>query len=318
MTKYIAKRILLLIPVLLCVMILIFTLMYFVPGDLASIALGTGSTEAQREAYRIQNGLNDPYMVQLLRYLKNIILHFDFGKSYLQGTSVAEDLMACFPYTVIIALGTVVIGFGIGIPLGMAAAVHQDKLVDKVALFISLLGVSMPAFWLAIMLVILFSLKLKWLPPYGVGGIEYYILPCLANTAAGLAGNVRMTRSTMLEVIRADYVVTARAKGLSEKKVLVRHALPNAMIPIVTSIGMTFGAMLGGAVIIENVFTIPGIGSYMVKAINSRDYTAVQGSVIFLALVFGVLMLVVDLVYAFIDPRIKAQYMTGERKKANE
>lgn len=318
MSKYIIKRILLLIPVLLCVMVLIFTLMYFVPGDLASIALGTGSTEAQREAYRVQNGLNDPYMAQLLRYLKNVILHFDFGKSYLQGSDVTADLMERFPRTVIVALGTVLIGFGAGIPLGIIAAVHQDKLADKVALFISLVGVSMPAFWLAILLVILFSLKLGWLPPQGIGGIEYYILPCLANAAAGLAGNVRMTRSTMLEVIRADYVVTARAKGLSEKKVLIKHALPNAMIPIVTSIGMTFGAMLGGAVVIENVFSIPGIGAYMVKAINSRDYTAVQGSVIFLALVFGVLMLVVDLVYAFIDPRIKAQYATGERKKANE
>ncbi len=315
MGKYIINRILLMIPVLLGVTILIFTLMYFVPGDIASIVLGSSSTEVQREAYRELMGLNQPYIVQLFNYIKNIVLHFDFGTSYIQGISVTGALMERFPRTFLIAVGTVIIGFGIGIPLGIAAAVKQDKLVDKIALAISLLGVSMPQFWLAELLVILFSVKLGWLPSQGLGGIQYYILPCAANAAAGIAGNVRLTRSSMLEVIRADYVTTARSKGLSEMKVLLSHAFPNALIPIITGVGNCFGAMLGGTLIIENVFAIPGIGAYMVKAINSRDYTACEGSVIFVAFVFGIVMLLVDLLYAFIDPRIKAQYEGKKRRK---
>ncbi|MCC8049348.1 MAG: ABC transporter permease [Clostridiales bacterium] len=308
MIKYVVKRILLLIPVVLCVMILIFTIMYFVPGDMASIVLGNDATEVAKEAYREKMGLNDPYFVRLFNYVKDIVLHFDFGTSYVHGTSVTADLMERFPRTLIIAAGTVLIGFAIGIPLGILAAVKQNTIVDQIALLISLIGVSMPGFWLALMLVIVFSLNLGWLPPSGIGGFEYYILPCVANAVAGIAGNVRLTRSCMLENIRSDYVVTARSKGLSEFRVLVRHALPNAAIPIITSMGNCFGVMLGGTLIIENVFSIPGIGAYMVKAINNRDYPAVQGSVIFLAVAFGIVMLIVDLLYAFVDPRIKAQY----------
>jgi len=305
------------IPVILGVTILIFTLMFFIPGDLAGIVLGPTATEAQKQAYRLANGLNDPYIIQLGRYLSNVFFHLNFGTSYIQGTSVLSDLLERFPRTITIAAGTVVVGFGIGIPIGILAAVKQDKLFDRIALAVSLIGISMPAFWLAILLVLLFSVQLNWLPSQGIGGVQYYILPCLANAAAGIAGNIRLTRSCMLEVIRTDYVTTARAKGISETKVLIRHALPNVMINIVTAMGMLFGAMLGGTIIIENVYSIPGIGAYMVKSINSRDYTAVEGSVVFLAIVFGFVMLVVDLVYAWIDPRIKAQYSEFRRSKAN-
>lgn len=315
MGRYISKRILLMIPVLLGVTILIFTLMYFVPGDVAAIVLGSSSTDIQREAYRESMGLNEPYIIQLFQYIKNIVTKLDFGTSYIQGISVTTALLERFPRTLIIAIGTVIVGFGIGIPLGMAAAVYQDSLVDKFALTVSLVGVSMPQFWLAEILIMLFAVQLHWLPSQGMGGIEYQILPCIANAAAGIAGNVRLTRSSMLEVIRADYVTTARSKGVSEVNVLIRHAFPNALIPIVTGVGNCFGAMLGGTLIIENVFAIPGIGAYMVKAINARDYTACQGSVIFVAFVFGIVMLLVDLLYAFIDPRIKAQY---EGKKASK
>jgi peptide/nickel transport system permease protein len=166
----------------------------------------------------------------------------------------------------------------------------------------------MPDFWLALMLVILFALRLGWLPPLGIGGINYFILPILANTAAGLAGNVRLVRTSLLEVIRSDYISTARSKGLSERVVLFKHAFPNSLIPVVTSIGNTLGAMLGGSLVIETVFSIPGIGQYMVRAITARDYPVVQGSVIFLAFLLGFVMLFVDIVYAYIDPRIKAQY----------
>jgi peptide/nickel transport system permease protein len=291
--------------------------MYFVPGDMASIALGNDATEVQKEAYREKNGLNDSYIVRLTNYVKDIVTEFNFGKSYIDGTYVTTSLLERFPRTLIIAAGTVLLGFAVGIPLGILAAIRQNTWVDQVCLAISLIGVSMPGFWLALLLVLLFSLKLGWLPPSGIGGFEYYILPCVANAIAGIAGNVRLTRSCMLENIRSDYVVTAKAKGLSQFQVIISHALPNAAIPIITSMGNCFGVMLGGTLIIENVFSIPGIGAYMVTAINNRDYYAVQGSVIFLAVAFGIVMLIVDLLYAFVDPRIKAQYEGKRTGKAN-
>lgn len=318
MVRYILKRILLMIPVLLGVTVLIFTVMYFVPGDIATIVLGAEATAAQKEAYLEMMGLKDPYIVQLGRYVANVWLHFDFGTSYIQNTSVAADILQRFPRTLAVASGTVFTGFAVGIPLGIVAAVNRNKFIDRFALIISLIGISMPSFWLAILLVILFSLKLKWLPSQGIGGFKYYILPCISNAAAGLAGNVRLTRTSMLEVIRSDYVTTAQAKGVSQLKVIVKHALPNAMINIVTAMGTAFGAMIGGTLIIETVFSIPGIGSYMIKGINSRDYYAVEGSVIFVAFMFGIIMLLVDLLYAFIDPRVKAQYEGSSIKRGKK
>jgi ABC-type dipeptide/oligopeptide/nickel transport system permease component len=307
MVRYIIKRIIWLIPILLCIMVLIFTLMYFVPGDYATIVHGGESQETIQE-FRQSLGLDDPYPVQLWRYLQRVILHFDFGKSYVYNTSVTHDLLERFPRTLTIALGTVVIVCLVGVSLGIVAAVKQNSFIDSFALAISLIGISMPTFWLGLLMIILFSLILGWLPPSGIGGIKYYILPCLANASPGIAGMVRLTRTTMLEVIRSDYVVTARSKGISGIKVLLSHALPNALIPIITSAGMTLGVMLGGALIIEIVFSIPGIGSYLVQGINNRDYPAVEGATIFLAFVFGMVMLLVDLLYALVDPRIKAQF----------
>lgn len=180
-------------------------------------------------------------------------------------------------------------------------------------MIIALAGVSIPGFWLAMMLVLFFSVKLGWLPPYGVGGLQYFILPCIANAFAGIASQARQTRSSMLEVIRSDYIVTARAKGLSERDILYKHALPNALIPIITVVGNGMGMMLGGTVVIESVFSIPGIGMYTTSAINNRDYPIVMGGVLFLGAVFSLIMLLVDIIYAYVDPRIKAQY-EGQQK----
>ena len=202
----------------------------------------------------------------------------------------------------------------IGTPLGITAATHQNGLADRFCMIVALLGVSIPGFWLAMMMVILFAAKLNWLPAYGVGGIQYYILPCIANAFAGIASQARQTRSSMLEVIRADYVTTARAKGVAERNVIWHHALPNALIPIITICGGRFGGQLGGTVVIETVFGIAGIGNYLIDGINNRDYTAVQGSVLYIAFTFSVVMLLVDLIYAYVDPRIKAQY-EGQSKK---
>lgn len=315
MAKYIAKRLLWMIPVILGVTIVIFSIMHFVPGDPAIIILGTDATEAELMAKREQLGLNQPFMVQLLDYMKSVFLHFDFGNSYITNNSITKELLTRLPRTAIVGLFSMILMLIIGIPLGITAAVHQNGLGDRLCMIIALLGVSVPSFWLGLLLVIAFALKLGWLPASGIGGVEYYILPCIASAFGGIASLARQSRSSMLEVIRSDYVVTARAKGLSERKVIYGHALPNALIPIITVAGSHLAHIFGGSVVIENVFSVPGIGSYMVTAVNNRDYTVVTGSVIFLAVTFSLVMLLVDVVYAFVDPRIKAQYTSKKKKK---
>ena len=318
MIKYIAKRVLVMIPILIGVAILIFTLMFFVPGDPASIILGSSATQVEIDALRETMGLNKPFLTQLVSYLKDIFLHFDFGTSYVYGTSVVTDLLERFPRTLLIAALSIALSVVIGVPLGINAAVNANTFKDRISMIISLIGVSMPGFWLALMLVILFALNLGWLPASGIGGIQYYILPCLANALSGVAGMARQTRACMLEVIRSDYITTARAKGLDERKVLYGHALPNALIPIITVIGTRFGILMGGTLVIETIFSIPGIGSYMLKSINARDYAAVRGSIIFVAFAFSMVILLVDIIYAFVDPRIRAQYVGKKRKKADD
>lgn len=317
MIRYIGKRLLQMIPILLTVAILIFTLMYFVPGDPVQIMLGDTATPEQVAAARASFGLDQPYLIRLWNYLSGII-HLDFGTSYIQGSSVASELFSRFPRTLILSSLSILFTIVVGIPIGIQCAINANKLSDKIWMFLTMLGNSMPGFWLALLLVILFSVKLGLLPSNGTGGIEYYILPVIANSIGSLADIARQTRSSMLEVIRSDYVVTARAKGLKEKAVIWKHALPNALIPIITLCGSRFGFMLGGTVIIESVFSIPGIGMYMVNGINSRDYPVVQGSIIYIAFIFAFIMLITDLIYAYVDPRIKAQYVKAVKKREKE
>ena len=312
MGKYIGKRLLLMIPVVIGVAITIFTIMYFVPGDPAQIILGTSATEADLAAKRTELGLDQPYLVRLGTYLSDIFLHGNFGKSYINNTPITQELLGRLPRTLLLGVMSIAIALLVGVPLGISAAVHQGSWMDNICMFIALVGVSMPTFWVALMLVILFALKLGWLPAMGIGGIQYYILPCIANSFGGIATQARQARSSMLEVIRSDYITTARAKGVSEHKVIYGHALPNALIPIVTVAGSNLAHMFGGSLIIEQVFSIPGIGTYMITAVNSRDYPVVEGCVIFLAITFSIMMLLVDLAYAYIDPRIKAQYEGGK------
>ena len=220
-------------------------------------------------------------------------------------------------YTLVIALLCMALQVFVGTPLGIAAATHHNGVADRICMLLALVGVSIPAFWLALMLVLIFAVNLNWLPTSGVdNGLLSFIMPCIANSFAGIASQARHTRSSMLEVIRSDYIVTVKAKGLSPRTVLLRHALPNALIPIITIIGNGMGMMLGGTVIIENVFAIPGVGRYMTDAISSRDYPVVMGGVLVLGLIFSLIMLLVDIVYAFVDPRIKAQYEGRKKKKA--
>jgi ABC-type dipeptide/oligopeptide/nickel transport system permease component len=315
MGRYILKRLLWMIPVVLGVTILVFTLMYFIPGDPVKMMLGPDSTPEQVAAKKEALGLNDPYLVRLGKFIGGIVLHFDFGESWVYHTPVTTELLQRFPRTLTIALICIALQIFVGTPLGIIAAVRQDTWVDRSSMFTALFGISMPNFWIALMLVLLFSVRLRWLPPYGIGGIKYYILPCIALAFAGIATQARQTRSSMLEVIRSDYIVTARAKGMSETRVILRHALPNALLPVITVIGNGMGMLLGGAVVIEMIYSIPGVGMYLVGGINSRDYNVVQSSVIFLAIAFTMIMLLVDLVYALIDPRIRARFAGKKRRK---
>ncbi|MBI9050341.1 MAG: ABC transporter permease [Anaerolineaceae bacterium] len=317
MGRYILKRIFWLIPVVLGVTILIFTIMYFIPGDPVKMMLGPDSTAEQMDAKRQDLGLDDPYLVRLGKFVGGIVLHFDFGESWVYHTPVTTELMHRLPRTLTIAVICILMQIIIGIPLGIIAAVNHNGWGDRISMFIALFGISMPNFWIALMLVLFFSLKLGWLPPYGIGGLEYYILPCIANAFPCIATQARQTRSSMLEVIRSDYITTARAKGMSEMRILLKHALPNALLPVITVIGNGMGMMLAGTVVIESIFSIPGVGMYLVGGINTRDYNIVQSSVIFLALAFTLVMLLVDLAYAFIDPRIKGQFAGTKRRKQN-
>ena len=276
--------------------------------------LGADATDAEVLALRAELGLDDPFLVRFFTYVKQVFIDFDLGTSYVNNRSVSSEILSRFPKTFEVAILSVVFAVVIGIPLGIMAAVNQYTWKDNASMVVALLGVSMPHFWVGLMLSLLFALKLGWLPASGFGGIEYLIMPCLSIGLGGAGGIARQTRSSMLEVIRQDYIVTARAKGLKESTVIYVHALRNALIPIITQVGNMLGVQLGGAIVVESVFSIPGLGSYMVSGIKSRDYPAVQGSVLFVSIVFGLVMLLVDIMYAFADPRIKAQYQRKRRK----
>lgn len=320
MVKYIAKRLLWMIPIILGVTILVFTMMIFCPGDPAEIIMGTSATEADLAAKRIELGLNQPYLIRLAQYMSNVFLHFNLGSSWITNISIGSSVAERMPRTLVLAAVTLVIAFGLGIPLGITAATHQNKWQDHVSMILALIGVAIPNFWLALMLILLFSVQLGWLPAMGIGagvtGLQYYILPAVSNCAGALANCARQTRSSMLDVIRADYITTARSKGVPERSVIFKHALKNALIPIITMMGTSFGRLLGGAMIIETIFGIPGMGTYIIGAVSNRDYPIVQGGSIVLAIAFSIVMLLIDLLYAAVDPRIKAQYMSSKKHKA--
>ena len=314
MGRYILKRLLLMIVVVVGVAVIIFTIMYLVPGDPAKLRLGTDAPEEQLAEMRTKMGIDKPYFEQLGSFLTRLFLHGDLGTSWLSGREVGTELLSRFPRTATIAFFSMLFVIALGIPLGITAAVHQSSLIDTFCMVVSLLGVSMPGFWLGLMLVLLFSVRLGWLPASGLGTPLHYILPCLSCGLEGMASMARQTRSSMLEVIHSDYIVTARAKGVPEHKVIYKHALKNALIPIITVAGSSFGLALGGTIVIETVFSVPGVGMYVMNAVSNRDYPVVRGSIVLLALVFSIVMLLVDLIYAFADPRIKARYAKGGKK----
>ena len=307
MHKYIIKRILLLIPVLLGVSFLVFSIMSFTPGDPAQLILGESAPQAQVLALREEMGLNDPFLIQYGRFVLNAV-QGDFGRSYTSGREVFGEIFQRFPNTLILAIIGVIIAILIGIPVGIISATKQYSLMDSISMIGALLGVAMPNFWLGLMLILFFSVSLGWLPSGGFNGWKSLILPSITLGTGAAAIITRMTRSSMLEVIRQDYIRTARAKGVSEKKVINRHALKNALIPVITVVGLQIGYLLGGAVLTETVYSWPGVGRMMVDAIRSKDTPVVLAAVLFLATTFSIVNLFVDILYGFVDPRVKSQY----------
>ena len=269
--------------------------------------LGKDATEEQLERARDEMGLNDPFFMQYFRFVKNAIMG-DFGRSYTTGREVFGEIFARFPNTLILAVIGIIISVCIGIPIGIISATRQYSFLDSFSMVIALLGVSMPVFWLGLMLILTFSVKLGWLPSGGFDGLKSIILPAVTLGVGSAAIITRMTRSSMLEVIRQDYIRTARAKGVAEKVVINKHALKNALIPIITVVGLQFGHLLGGAVLTESVYSWPGVGRLMVDAIRQKDTPTVLAAVVFLAAAFSVVNLLVDILYAYVDPRIKSQY----------
>ncbi|MBQ1311786.1 MAG: ABC transporter permease [Blautia sp.] len=311
MLRFIGKRLLWMIPVLLGVSIFIFTILYFTPGDPVRTMLGPMASQEDVEHVREELGLNDPFLVQYLNFMKEIVLHGNLGKSFSTGESIISSISIRIPYTIRVALISMFVSVLIGIPLGMVAALHQNSWLDNLSMFLSMFFVSIPSFWIALELVIFFSLRLHILPAMGVETWKAYIMPCVSMGLGGMAGIARQTRSSMLEVLGQDYVVTARSKGLSNRDVIWKHVFKNAMIPIITTVGGSFASMLGGSLIAETVFAIPGMGVYLMTAISNRDYPVIRGSALILSVWFSLCILIVDIIYAFVDPRIKQQY-TGK------
>lgn len=307
MIGYIAKRILMMIPVLIGVSFLVFTLLHFAPGDPARIILGDDAPMEAIEQKREELGLNDPFITQYVRYVTDIVTKGDFGDSFKSNRPVVEVIFERYPTTLKMATVCLIMMVLMGLPIGIISAVKQYSWIDNIAVTIGLVAVSMPNFWQGMVLIIIFSTKLHLLPASGFYGWEYWILPAMTVGFSNAASLLRTTRSSMLECIRQDYVVTARAKGQKEIIVILHHVLRNALLPIFTVVGISFGIMLGGAIVSEQVFSIPGIGKLMIDSINSRDYPVVQGAVLLVAFSFSIINLIVDILYSFIDPRIKIQ-----------
>lgn len=306
MRQYTIRRILQLIPVAVSVIAIVFLMLHLIPGDPAEILAGDDATIDDINAIRQQLGLDKPLIVQFFVYLKNII-RGDLGRSFRTRRPVTREIMDRYPNTVILAACSVVLMVLFGVTAGIISSVRQYSWLDNISMLLALFGVSMPVFWLGLMLMLIFSVHLGIFPTTGIGTFKHLVLPAVTLGASSTAVVARLTRSSMLEVIRQDYIRTARAKGLHEFLVVMRHALKNAMIPVITIVFLRFGVLLGGAVLTETVFAWPGIGWLMIEGIWSRDYAVVQGCILVIAISFVIINLVADLLYAFIDPRIRYQ-----------
>jgi len=313
MGKYVLKRFLYLLPTLLGILTIIFFVMRLIPGDPVLIMLGPEATPEAIAKLRHELGYDRPIIMQYLIYLANV-LHFNYGTSIATGRPVWNEILAVFPFTFTLALAAVFFGVLLGIPLGIIAATRRGTWVDVVTSLAALFGISMPNFWLGLLLILIFSLRLEWFPAIGAGEpyvitdlVKHLILPAVTLGLPMVAIVARIMRSSMLETLGENYIRTARGKGLPERVVIYTHALRNALLPTVTVVGLNMGWMLGGSVIVEKLFARPGVGSLLVDSIIGRDYPVVQGGVIFFAFLFMVNNLLVDILYAWLDPRIRLE-----------
>lgn len=308
MHKYIIKRLLMMIPVIIGVSFLVFFIMALTPGDPARTILGETAPQESVDALREELGLNDPIPIRYINYMKDL-LRGDLGNSYKTGRPVFNEVMELYPATLQLAFWGMLFSVVLSIPIGIISATRQYSIMDNVSMVFALIATATPNFWLGLMLIIVFALNLRILPSGGnTDGWMSLILPVITLGTSSLANITRTTRSSMLEVIRQDYIRTAKAKGVSKNKVINVHALKNALIPVVTVIGLQFGSLLGGAVLTETVFSWPGMGSYLINSIKSQDTPAVLGCVIVFSVSFSIVNLIVDILYAYIDPRIKSKY----------
>ena len=317
MIRYIIKRLLMFIPILLGISFICLIFIDIAPGDPAELIVGIEDSDGMRlekiAAVREELGLNDPLIMRYFRFIGNV-LRGDLGKDYFTKRPVGPDIMARFPYTLTIALLSTVLSVVVGIPLGIYAATHQYSWKDNVAILLTLVFVSMPSFWFALLLVRLFSVQLGWLPVAGIQSWQGWVLPTVSLALTSAAGFARQARSNMLEVIRQDYITTARAKGQSETVIKYRHALKNACIPLIMIVGGMFGAQLGGALIAEVVFSVPGLGQYTLTGLTNRNYPVIQSSVLFMSVISCIIILLIDVLFAFVDPRIRSMYVKKKRK----
>jgi peptide/nickel transport system permease protein len=304
MLRYILHRILMLVPVLLGVTLVSFSLLHLVPGDPAEILGGQEATAADIARIRAEYGLDKPLVVQYLRFVGNA-LRGDMGISIASRHPVRELLFQRLAFTLQLSFASILVASAIGLLAGIISSTRQYSVFDTASMLGALFGISMPIFWLGLLLILVFAVKLHWLPSGGTGGLRYLILPAIALGTASAAVIARMTRASMLEVARQDYIRTARATGYRERVVIFRHGLKNAMIPVLTVFGLEFGYMLGGAVLTETVFSLPGIGRLLVEGIFMRDYPVVQGAMMVVATTFVLVNLLTDVAYAFFDPRIR-------------
>lgn len=318
MGKYISKRIIQVIPTLFFVILTAFLLMKLIPGDPAMVLLGPQARAEDIARFRQELGLDKPLLVQFLIYLKRVLTG-DLGVSLIYRQSVLSLILERLPVTITLSLCALTIAVSIGIPAGVLAAIKHNSLVDLLVTILALMGLSIPIFWFGMILIIIFSLKLGWLPAVGLGDpskgiwdvVSHFVLPSLALGILSTGTIARFTRSSMLEVLNQDYIRTAYAKGLRKSLILYRHALRNALVPVITVIGLQLGNLLAGAVLTETVFALPGLGKLMVDGIFRRDYMLVQGEVLFTAIMYIFVNLAVDIAYAFINPKIRQTYRGG-------
>lgn len=308
MTKYLIRRLLLIVPILLGVSVIVFGIMHLTPGDPAVMMLGEVAPEAELEALRERLGLNEPFHVQYGLWLGRM-LQLDLGRSIRSGRSVSREISSRFPATIELAVLATLLAVAVGVPLGVISANRPNSFVDHTATVVAFGGLAMPVFWQGLMMILIFSVALGWFPSSGrLGGWMYYILPTITLGTSAIAAITRMTRSTMMETISQDYIRTARSKGVVERKITYQHALRNALIPVVTVVGLQFGTLLSGAVITETIFSWPGIGRLAVDAIRAKDFPVVQGVVMVFAITYALVNLMVDVLYVYLDPRLKTRY----------